>query len=306
MPSLLFLSGWTMLSAARRASLRRNSQAFTLVELLVVIAIIAVLVSLLLPAVQQAREAARRVSCVNNLRQIALALHNYESLHRCFPMGCFECVPPSFPPPKSYRGRQVAWNVYILPQLDQDNVYQLFDFNHSFRAPENLEAAGTSLSVFLCPSAQQGERPGPNSGDVNGNGVTDPGDYLAWTDYGGLFGVSHNTPTIQPEHRGMMVYEKVVRARDVRDGLSNTMIVGECSGRGHFSQSHWANGQNLFDHRFDNPINTTRNNELFSDHPGGINAAFGDGRARFLNESMDQNLLNALLTRAGGEVVGEF
>jgi prepilin-type N-terminal cleavage/methylation domain-containing protein/prepilin-type processing-associated H-X9-DG protein len=282
---------------------RRLCSGFTLIELLVVIAIIAILVALLLPAVQQAREAARRISCLNNLRQISLALHNYESLHRSFPIGCLECRPPGFPPPPGFRFRRISWNVYLLPQLDQQPVYSLFDFDYPFFALENLPAGSTSIPSFLCPSAYQGNRPGPTSGDVNGNGNVDPGDYLAWTDYGGMFGVSFNTPQTLPEHEGMMLYERVVRARDVTDGLSNTMIVGECAGRGHNDQSHWANGQNLFDQRFDNPINKTRNNELFSDHTGGVNVAFADGRARFLSQSIDQNVLNALLTRAGGEVI---
>jgi len=278
-------------------------RGFTLIELLVVIAIIAVLVSLLLPAVQQVRESARRLSCLNNLKQIALALHNYESVHRSFPIGCFECVPSSFPPPASWRARQLAWNIYLLPHLEQTAVNQRIDFNHRWNAAENRAAGGTSLPVFLCPSAWQGNRPGPTSGDVNGNGVADPGDHLAWTDYGGLFGVSHNTPRILPAHEGMMLYDRIVRMRDVTDGLSNTLAIGECSGRGHSQSSHWINGQNLFDQRFDNPMNTTRNNELFSDHPQGVNVAFADGHAQFLAESMDQSILNALLTRSGGEVV---
>ena len=293
-------------SLAGRTGGRTRGRGFTLIELLVVIAIIAILVALLLPAVQQAREAARRMSCLNNLRQIALALHNYESQHRCFPIGCLECVPPSFPPPPSFGARQLAWSIYILPQIEQKNVYDLFDFNESFRSLDNYVPAGAVISTYLCPSAWQGDRPGSTSGDVNGNGLVDPGDGLAWTDYGGLFGSSHNTPTILPEHEGMLLYDRITRVRDVTDGLSNTLIVGECSGRGNALQAHWANGQNLFDQRFDNPINTTRNNELFSDHPGGCNVAFSDGRARFLSETMDQGILNGLMTRAGGEVLGEF
>lgn len=286
--------------------MRSRRHAFTLIELLVVIAIIAILIALLLPAVQQVREAARRMSCLSNLKQIALALHNYESQHRCFPIGCMECVPPSFPPPPTFRARQIAWNAYILPQLEQANVYNLFDFNAAFRAAGNQAAAGTPLSVFLCPSAWQGDRPGPDSGDVNGNGAFDPGDGLAWTDYGGLFGVSHDTPTILPEHEGMMIYDRVVRMRDVTDGLSNTLAIGECTGRGNALQAHWANGQNLFDQRHDLPINITRDNELYSDHTGGVNVALADGSARFLGESIDQSILIGLLTRSGGEVIGEF
>lgn len=281
-------------------------RAFSLIELLVTIAVISILIALLLPAVQQARESARRMSCLNNLKQIALALHNYESQHRSFPIGCFECIPASFPPPSTYKARQISWNVYLLPFLEQSAVYQEFDFDHSFRSIENQLSANTPLNVFLCPSAHQTDRPGSTSGDRNANGMFDPGDNLAWTDYGGLFGVSHNTPTILPEHKGILLYDVIVRMRDVTDGLSNTMVVGECTGRGHALQAHWANGQNLFDQRFDNPINITRNNELFSDHSGGVNVTFSDGHAQFISESINQQTLNGLLTKSGGEVLGEF
>ncbi len=137
----------------------------------------------------------------------------------------------------------------------------------------------------------------------NGDGVHDPGDGLAWTDYGGLFGVSFNTPGILPEHEGVMLYDRAISIAGVRDGLSNTAVIGECTGRGLAFDGQWANGHNLFDQRFDQPVNVTRNNELYADHPDGVNLARGDGGAFFLSESTDQQVLIALLTRAGGEVV---
>ncbi|QDT17895.1 DUF1559 domain-containing protein [Alienimonas californiensis] len=282
---------------------RGGRGGFTLIELLVVIAVIALLVALLLPAVQQAREAARRTACFNNLKQIALGLHNYESLHRSFPIGCDGCSIKTFPPPPGFRLKRIAWTVPLLPFLDAGPVADGFDTRLSHDDAANVVAAGTRLPTFLCPSSDQTDRPGPTTGDRDGDGQHDPGDGLAWTDYGGLYGVSFNTPRILPEHEGVMLYDRVVTVAGVRDGLSNTAVIGECTGRGLAFDGQWANGHNLFDHRFDQPVNFTRNNELFSDHPDGVNLARGDGGAVFLSESTDQQVLNAFLTRAGGEVV---
>ena len=276
---------------------------FTLIELLAVIAVIAVLVALLLPAVQQAREAARRAACLNNLHQVALAIHNYESLHRTLPIGCDGCRLTAFPPPPGFRLKRIAWTVGLLPFLDAGPVADRFDTDRPHDDAANLAAAGTVLPAFLCPSADTTDRPGPTTGDRNGNGRHDPGDGLAWTDYGGLYGVSFDTPAILPEHEGVLLYDRAIRTAQVRDGLTQTAAVGECTGRGLKFQSEWANGHNLFDHRFNSPVNRSRNNELYSDHPGGVHVAFCDGHAGFLSESLDQDVLNALLTRAGGELV---
>lgn len=280
----------------------RRTAAFTLVELLVVIAIVGVVLGLLLPAVQAAREAARKIHCFNNLKQIALAIHNYESSYRSFPVGCVGCRPATFPAPAGFRYLKNSWNALLLPQLEQSAVHARFDFGASFRDAANRHAAGTVLSVFLCPSTVTTAREGSTTGDVNGNGAWDSGDDLAWTDYGGLYGVSHNGPYL-PEHEGIMLYDRRVQMRDVTDGTSNTAVIGECTGRDHTAQSEWADGYNLFDQRFDNPINRSQNNELFSDHPAGVNTAFADGHAQSLAESIDQQVLNALLTKAGHEVV---
>lgn len=281
---------------------RGRRWAFSLVELLVVVAVIGVLVSLMLPAVQAAREAARRVHCFNNLKQIALALHLYETAHSCFPTGCIGCRPARFPPPPNFRYLQHAWNTLILPQLELGNVHAQYNFEVPFRDALNRRAAGKVLPVFLCPSTATTDRTGPTSGDVNGNARWDPGEDLAWTDYGGLYGVSHNGPYL-PAHEGIMLYDTRVSLRDVQDGTAHTAVIGECTGRDHVAQSEWADGFNLFDQRFDNPINRSQNNELFSDHPDSVNLAFADGHAQAISEHIDQQTLNALLTKAGGEVV---
>lgn len=279
----------------------RHRYGFTLVELLVVIAIIGILVGLLLPAVQAAREAARKIQCFNNLKQISLAMHNYETAHRSFPLGCIGCRPQSYPAP-DFAYLRNSWNALILPQLEQGNVYDQFDFGQPYSSEANRTAASAVLPIFLCPSTSTTSRRGQTTGDVNGNGQWNSGDDLAWSDYGGIFGVSYNGPYL-PEHLGIMLYDRAVRLRDVLDGTSNTIIVSECTGRDETAQSEWANGFNLFDQRFDNPINRSQNNELFSDHPYGVNAAFADGHAQSLSQNIDQLVLNALLTKAGHEIV---
>ena len=133
----------------------------------------------------------------------------------------------------------------------------------------------------------------------------DAGDNLAFTDYGGLFGVGFSVPEPLPEHLGVMVYETPVTAAEIRDGLSNTAVVGECTGRDGQFQSEWINGQNLFDQRFNIRINETQNNELFSDHPGGVNLAFCDGHVSYFDDGIEQDVLIATLTRDGGEIIDQ-
>jgi type II secretory pathway pseudopilin PulG len=282
----------------------RPSFAFTLVELLTVIAIIGLLIALLLPAVQAAREASRRSSCQNNLHQISIALHNHAAAKRAFPPGCVECE-LKYPSPR----KQIAWNAFILPYLEEIAIFAAFRFDKPYKSSENVVAAGQVIPGFLCPSTTRTERKGLTTGDRQGNGVWDAGDNLAYTDYGGLFGVGYPTPTILPEYEGVLIYERRIRPSQISDGLSKTAIVGECTGRdssllSNFN-SEWANGQNIFDQSYSNRINATQNNELWSDHPSGVFAAFCDGHAQFLFESIDQLVLLALLTRAGDESARE-
>lgn len=270
--------------------------AFTLVELLTVSAVIGTLVALLLPGIQAAREAGRRSVCQERLHQLGLGLSAHENARGAFPRGCLEC---DYRLP--YPRRQIAWNVFLLPYLEELPLSREFSLEHAYNSQHNRRVGGVPLPGFLCPSTSRTLRRGPTTGDRNGNGRWDPGDDLAYTDYGGLFGVSFPTPRVLPEHQGVLIYEKAIRARDVRDGLSRTAIVGECTGRDERFASEWVNGQNLFDQTHNQGINRSQDNELWSDHPGGVQVVFCDAHVRFLPETIDQSELLALLTRRGAD-----
>jgi prepilin-type processing-associated H-X9-DG protein len=268
-----------------------------LVELLVVITIIGILIALLLPAVQAAREAARRMTCQNNLKQVGLGLLNYESVHGAFPPGSSEP-----------QGQGLAWSLFILPSLEQPAIYALYHFDKSAISAENMEATGHVLKIYLCPSTSRrmDDRVGDVSWDRNHNGVRDPGDGMGCIDYGGIHGFAHMDHAESPPN-GMLPWNNppsqpavAVTVATVRDGTSNTLMVGESSGRG-FSKGTWARGTNVFDVTV--PINTRQGDELFSDHPGGVNGLFADGSVHFLADGLDLKVLEALCTRQEGEIV---
>ncbi len=269
---------------------KRRPAGFSLVELLVVITIIGMLVALLLPAVQAAREAARRATCANNLHQIGLGLQNYHSVHASFPPGCIQ---PAF---MISNGRQFAWSALLLPYIEQQPLSTAIDFSQPCYAAVNAAPAAMVLPTYMCPSTAR------SSAWVQGRAVTD---------YSGLYGENIPPhPAGWVAENGMMVYDQAFRIRDVTDGTSNTLIVAENSRFPVLAGDQWINGLNIMD--ADYAINYIPPNpqlwehDIRSEHPGGANAALCDGSARFLSETLDVNTLKAILTRAGGEVVGPF
>lgn len=306
----------------------RRMPGFTLIELLVVIAVISVLIALLLPAVQQAREAARRLQCKNNLKQVGLAILNYESTHSRLP-ACGEGTDYSTSPPSTWFGLHSLFT-QILPHLDQGNTYQQFNFGVAYNAlPQNIAAAKQGIGIFVCPSESWRSA----TIDQSGFGVTD---------YAASFYVDID-PATGLRNKALRVDGVITRSwrslAAVTDGLSNTFLVVEDSGRDERIQPgnvyvDPVDGQNRRDWRWAEPdasgigiskqINNNKspmggpsicpwtvNNcgvfeEIFSFHPGGAHVLMGDGSVRFIAESLDYKTLRALVTAAGSEPVGEY
>ncbi|MGE3821701.1 MAG: DUF1559 domain-containing protein [Isosphaeraceae bacterium] len=217
--------------------------AFTLIELLVVIAIIAVLIALLLPAVQSAREAARRAQCTNNLKQLGLSVHNYESTNGMLPLGAFYMFPRT-----CNRWKQAhSFLVGLMPYMEQTQAVNSFNFNlHPYQA-ENSTMMGTGFSALWCPSDAEVSLPvqavqprnflGSCSG-VPGGTVASPPWRLYHTSYagsGGMFpsypsgpaGVDPNYSTIMGQANGTIHFGSQVRLQSITDGTSNTLMIGE-------------------------------------------------------------------------------
>jgi prepilin-type processing-associated H-X9-DG protein len=254
----------------------RRRSAFTLIELLVISAVLAVLLGLLLPAVQKVREAANRTRCTNNLRQIGIALHHYHDVYHTFPPGGIEWRPPG-----NSTKRQLAWCVFLLPYLEQDNLYRSLKLNKPFDSPDNAHSAAAILAVFLCPSKQRTDY------RFEGRGLCD---------YGGIFGQAlfgNNNPP-----NGTMLFDKPIRIPMITDGTSHTVMISEDTQR---DDGQWIDAMNLFDVAF--PINRGPfyDPDIHSEHPGGANGLFADGSVRFLRETMAMSVLAAIVTRAGGE-----
>ncbi len=255
-----------------------------------VIAIIAVLIALLLPAVQAAREAARRISCANNLKQIGIALHGYHDANNTFPAGGWIAL---FNQPATVN-MNVGWSAAVLPWLEQNAVSGGLNFSYPFNTAVNSTAAYTVLQVYLCPSE-------PRKTNWNQS----PGDPFpsADADYGGMYGPRGLNPgfTNNPP-AGPMIFNQCISLAQITDGASQTIAVGEDP---EAINAMWASGHNIFDQSA--PINarppTEFGEELTSQHPGGVNTLFADGSVHFLKNTTANPPLAALCTRAVGEVV---
>jgi prepilin-type N-terminal cleavage/methylation domain-containing protein/prepilin-type processing-associated H-X9-DG protein len=302
----------------RLRPVRAPRGGFTLIELLVAIAVIAVLIGLLLPAVQSAREAARRMQCSHNLKQIALAAHAYATVHQVFPASSYDtwCTSNGDPDVWSFCGGPVGWPLMLLPQLDQGPLFNSINFSvlaaYDQRSgfPSYLTAYRTSLSVFQCPSDPDITRLDEVDNAFDGLRYTHArGSYTGCAGSAGVvFGGDGSKTAGVMISAGFPEFFPLppVTLSSVTDGLSNTFIFGEKM-IGVFDpadQGLWARfffrwtrtdaEQTIFRmnlHRvlkpvgFDAKLAVARSYRSF--HPGGCNFAFADGSVRFLKETID-------------------
>jgi prepilin-type N-terminal cleavage/methylation domain-containing protein len=338
---------------------RRYPGAFTLVELLVVIAIIGILVGLLLPAVQAAREAARRMQCSNNLKQLGLAIHNYEIASKTLPITYFRNNPQ----------REASWILMTLPFIEQGSIYNQWDFRFSALTANNLDPRigpslvtpnvgsnawllGQRLSALLCPSESHfsdGVTTGSNV--INHQTAALNNVKIGLTNYKGVMGSNYQWGQIQVTTgpwatgrfgtsghgyvsptgmfgRGDNGQNIPTRFRDVSDGLSNTLMIGESTFAANALNGwyHWNGVQKTCVGPINRPAVcaagltqpraqgwvTCRgdwpNNEGFhSFHTGGAQFSIGDGSVRFISDSIELALYRNLSTCGGGEVIsGDF
>jgi prepilin-type N-terminal cleavage/methylation domain-containing protein/prepilin-type processing-associated H-X9-DG protein len=305
-------------------------RGFTLIELLVVISIIAVLIALLLPAVQSAREAARRIQCVNNLKQIGLAIHTYQEATGMFPPGWLSVPTPS----GDNAGPGWGWATLVLPRMDQTQLYNAINIVLAIEAPANSTARLTPLTSFMCPS-DTAFRPMFTVVDVTTDNSTlgTPICDVASSDYVGCFGTGD--PSDIPGRdfgNGLFYRNQGVRIAEISDGTSMTLAAGERSQN--LSRATWTGAitnaavpitllqaEAGLDPEGGDALVVSHTGELngpnsqpahadqfWSLHPGGANFVFADGSVRFLKEKRPLPIFQALATRAGGEVlsVGQY
>jgi prepilin-type N-terminal cleavage/methylation domain-containing protein len=287
-----------------------KARGFTLVELLVVIAIIGVLIALLLPAVQGAREAGRRIRCGNNLHQLGVGLHNYHDAHRAFP-------PAYLADRTNWTGPHWSWSAFLLPYLEQQPLFQALgvttkEFGDGVSLAPPCAETQTPLDVFVCPSDA-------------GPALNHRKSFHAKSNYRGVEGSQATLTTtydILSNQDGSFYMNSRVSIDAMIDGSSNTAAVGECrldpQSQGHvaalwagmrgsqdgvtyISDAMWAlNSDPAF------TINGQADQAFSSHHPGGAQFVFGDGAVHFLKQTMDGATLERLAARNDGLPVGDY
>jgi prepilin-type N-terminal cleavage/methylation domain-containing protein len=343
-----------------------SKRAFTLIELLVVIAIIAILIALLLPAVQQAREAARRTQCKNNLKQLALAIHNYHDVFNTFPPGFVSRFPPSVNANSIERG-MYSWGAMILPQIELNNLYTSLNIGsvlleQSLATAAGLQALQTPLPAFRCPSDtgpalnnfddSRSDNAALNANQYNAHVTSNGSDRIpiALSNYVMVAGTSDSTtPMVYAAQygppQGVGFINSKINFRDITDGTSNTLLLGERAwkfndltiGAGNalgFSSETNLAGSNMrtaalsalaigYDGINYSATNRVHQRRSFSsNHVGGAQFALCDGSVRFISQNIDYAKLSVtvapypagfvtttlarLLVRDDGQVIGEF
>ena len=296
---------------------KARSDGFTLVELLVVIAIIGILIALLLPAVQAAREAARRAQCTNNVKQIGLALHNYHDAFKAFPLGHVMVSPAS--PTGDQRG---SWAKGLLPQLELKSIYDSFKHTSAWWHPDNQTVRGLKIAAFMCPS------------DIDAEIFNTAYDFGFRGNYAGNSGIGMYKRESRPAYqdqlsvKGPFVHNFSARFSDITDGTSNTAAVAEIrKAKGNDSRGALFADSGTIQYCHDYVPNELVNDvtercvsetrlpcvgggsngphrlTARSQHPGGVNLLLFDGSVRFIGETIDRTIWQALASMSGGEVL---
>jgi prepilin-type N-terminal cleavage/methylation domain-containing protein/prepilin-type processing-associated H-X9-DG protein len=291
-------------------------RGFTLIELLVVVAIVGILIALLLPAVQAAREAARKSQCTNNLKQIGLAMHSYATAnYNAFPPGRYNA-------PYNY-----GWGVFVLPFLEQSALAQNFNMNANFYDAVNQPVVETPLAVFQCPSVP-GNRIFQMLNAPPANTPFSPPAMGAASDYFACYGVYDASYGSSTQRLGIFQNNQICPLASVVDGLSETILVFEQAGR----PAQWCNGKPILGLNqvngswwgawaaFNGPqvqgyddsctqsvgtcaVNCNNGRGVYAFHAAGANVLMADGSVHLLQTSTSLNVLYALATLANGEVV---
>ena len=298
------------LRAPRVSPSLRSRQGFTLIELLVVIAIIAILIGLLLPAVQKVREAAARMKCSNNLKQMGIALHSFHDSYNRFPPG--GAGPTNFSG-KTSLGGNLGWLVFILPYMEQQNLYSMANMAVNFDVAPNTNLNTVLVPSYQCPSATVVDSTNPVGKTTHYYGIIGPKGTNPQTgvDYTIVAGSGYGVLSTH----GILGINTTTKMGDIIDGTSNTLMVGEISWKDANCYRPWTrgwdvNGASGTAKNVVNGINTTPYNgsnnfndvSFGSQHTGGCNFALGDGSVRFIRDSITLNTYLSLASMNGGEV----